>query len=39
MSLERYGPTTAFSLNWRDVDLMGGLFSGWGIDWMVTSRG
>ena len=23
--------TTSFSLNWRDRDLMGGLFSGWGI--------
>jgi len=32
-------PTTAFSLNWRDRDLMGGLFGGCGTGWKVTARG
>jgi len=31
--------TPSFSLNWRNVDLMSGLFSGRETVWMVTSRG
>jgi len=34
-----WSPTTSFSLNWREMDLMGGLFGGCGIGWMVASRG
>ena len=34
-----WSSTTSFSLNWRHMDLMGALFSGWGISWMVASRG
>ena len=30
---------TSFSLNWGDMDLMDGLFGGWGIGWMVAVRG
>ena len=32
-------PTTSLSLNWRDVDLKGGLFGGLGIGWKVVDRG
>ena len=27
-----WSPIASLSLNWRDTDLKGGLFSGWGID-------
>lgn len=32
-------PTASFSLDWREMDSMGGLLSGWGIGLTVISRG
>ena len=31
-------PITSFSLSWKDVDLMGGLFNGWGTDCEIVFR-
>ena len=31
-------PHNILPLNWGDMVLMGGLFGGWGISWMVTAR-
>jgi len=31
-----WSPTTSFSLDQKKMDLMGGLFGGWRIGWMVT---
>lgn len=32
-------PTSSFSLSWRSVELIVGVLKGWGIGWMVPSRG